>query len=172
MVFHWSLKDSKSPQVSRTLLSILSFLSNAVYWIVSTRLPTSKSSRRFNNPLVNVPKAPITIGTIVNFMFHSFFQFSSKVEVLILLFTFFQFYFVVSWDSKVDNFVSFLFSFFFFVDYFWPRLGDLFMCVIFKDRCWVVHIPFVSVVKFRFLAHFPVDYLADLVVSSLMLLLC
>ena len=74
MVFHWSLGDSKSPQFSRTLLSILSVLNNAVIWIVSTCPPTSKSSRPFNNPLVIVPKAPITIGTIVTLMFHSFFN--------------------------------------------------------------------------------------------------
>ena len=74
MVFHWSLSDSKSPQVSRTRLRILAVLSNAVVWIVSTRPPTSKSSRPFNNPLVIVPKAPITIGTIVTFMLHSFFN--------------------------------------------------------------------------------------------------
>ena len=74
MVFHWSLSDSKSPQVSRTLLNILAVLNNAVIWIVSTRPPTSKSSRPFNNPLVIVPKAPIAIGTIITFMFHSFFN--------------------------------------------------------------------------------------------------
>ena len=74
MVFHWSLSDSKSPQVSRTRLSSLAVLSNAVVWIVSTRLLTSKSSRPFNNPLVTVPNAPITIGAIVTFMFHSFFN--------------------------------------------------------------------------------------------------
>ena len=77
--------------------------------MVSTRLPTSKSSRPFNNPLVTVLKAPIAIATIVTFMFQSFFQFSSKVEVIIFLFTFFQFYSVVSQDSKVDNFASSLF---------------------------------------------------------------
>ena len=108
MVFHWSLSDSKSPQVSRTLLSILSVFKNAVVWMVSTRSPTSKSSRPFNNPLVTVPKAPITIGIIVTFMFHSFFQFSSKVKVLISLFTFFQFYSVVCRDRNVDNFADFL----------------------------------------------------------------
>ena len=70
MVFHWSL----SARVSRTLLSILAVLSNAVIWIVSTRPPTSKSFRPFDNPFVIVPKAPITIGTIVTFMFHSFFN--------------------------------------------------------------------------------------------------
>ena len=74
MVFHWSLSDSKSPQVSRTRLRILAVLSDAVVWIVSTRPPTSKSSRLFNNPLVFVPNAPITKGTIVTFMFHSFFN--------------------------------------------------------------------------------------------------
>ena len=74
MVLHWSLSDSKSPQVSRTRLKILAVLSNAVVWIVSTRPPISKSSRPFNNPLVIVPNAPITIGTIVTFMFHSFFN--------------------------------------------------------------------------------------------------
>ena len=73
MVFRWSLSDSKSPQVSRTRLSVLAVLINAVVWIVSTRPPTSKSPRPFNNHLVTVPNAPITIGTIVTFMFHSFF---------------------------------------------------------------------------------------------------
>ena len=102
MIFHWSLSDSKSPQVSRTLLRILAVLSNAVVWIVSTRPPTFNSSRPFNNPLLIVPNAPIPIGTIVTFMF----QISSKVEVLILLFTFLQFYSVVSRDSKVDNFAN------------------------------------------------------------------
>ena len=70
------------------------------FWMVSTRPPTSKSSSPFSNRLVTVPNAPITIGIIVTCMFHSFFQFPSKVEVLILLFTFFQFYSVVTRDSK------------------------------------------------------------------------
>ena len=74
MVFHWNLSDSKSPQVSRTLLSILAVFNKAVVWMVSTRPPTSKSSRLFSNPLVTVPNAPITIGTIVTFLFHSFFN--------------------------------------------------------------------------------------------------
>ena len=109
MVFHWSLSDSKCPQFSRILLSILAFLNNAVVWMVFTWPPTSKSSSPFDNPLVTVPKAPITIGITVTFMFHSFFQFSSKVEVFILLFTFFQFYSVVNRVNKVDNFANSLF---------------------------------------------------------------
>ena len=83
-VFHWSLSDSKSPQVSRTLLSILAVFNNAVVWMVSTRPPTSKSSRPFNNPLVTVPKAPITIGIIVTFMFHSLFNSLARSRYLSL----------------------------------------------------------------------------------------
>ena len=74
MVFHWSLSDSKTPHVSRTRLRILAVIGNAVIWIVSTRPPTSKSSRPFNKPLIIVPKAPITFGTIVTFIFHCFFN--------------------------------------------------------------------------------------------------
>ena len=79
--------------------------------MVSTRSTTSKSSRPFNNPLVTVPKPPITIGIIITCMFHRFFQFPSKVEVFILLITFFQFYSMVSRDTKVDNFSNSLFFF-------------------------------------------------------------
>ena len=74
MVFHWSLSDSKFPQVSRTLLSIVAVLNNAVVLMVSKHPPTSKSSSPFNNPLVTVLKAPITIGIIVTLMLHSFFN--------------------------------------------------------------------------------------------------
>ena len=109
MAFHWSLSDTKSPQVSWTRLRILAVLSNAVVWIVSTRPPTSKSSRPFNYHLVIVPNAPITIGTIVTFMFHSFFNSVARSRVLILLFTFLQIYSVVRRDSKVYNFADSLF---------------------------------------------------------------
>ena len=73
MVFYWNLSDSKSPQVSRTCLSILAVLNNALVWMVSTRPPTSKSSSPLRNPLVTVPNAPIAVGIIVTCMFHSFF---------------------------------------------------------------------------------------------------
>ena len=72
MVSHWSLSDSKSPQVSRTFNSILADLNNAVVLMVSTRPFISKSSSLYTNPLGIVPCAPITIGITVTFMFHSF----------------------------------------------------------------------------------------------------
>ena len=71
-VFHRSLSDSKS-QVFRTLLRILAYFNNAVVWMVFTRPLISKSSDSCTNPSVTVPSAPITIGIIVTFMFHSIF---------------------------------------------------------------------------------------------------
>ena len=49
-VFHWSLSDSKSPQVSRTLLCILAVLNNVVVWMVSIIIIficTLQTARRF-----------------------------------------------------------------------------------------------------------------------------
>ena len=83
MVFHWSLCDSKSPQVSKTLLSILVVLNNAVVWMFSIRPLTSKPSSPFNNPLVTVPKAPITVGIIVTFRFHSFFNSLARSSIFL-----------------------------------------------------------------------------------------
>ena len=109
IVFHWSLSDNKSPRVSRTLLSILDDLNNAAVWIVSTHPLISKSSGPYTNILVTVPRALIIICITVSFLFHSFFQFSSKVQILILLFALFQFFTVVKRDSKVHNSASCLF---------------------------------------------------------------
>ena len=89
IVFHWSLSDSKSPQVSRTLLSILANLRNAVVWMVFTRLLIFKSSCPFNNTLVTVPKELITIAIIITFMFHSFFNSLTRFWYLSFFFFFY-----------------------------------------------------------------------------------
>ena len=121
--------------------------------MVSTS-PISNSYTPSHNP---VSKSPITTGIIVT-MIHSFF----KVQVFIFFFTFLQFYSMVSRDSKVHYLASSI------------RSGLLAgipwsvcmskshwsLCVILPDRCWVLHIPFVRMVKFKFLAHLPVDHLA------------
>ena len=112
MVFHWILSDSKSPKVSRTLLSILALFNNAVVWMVSTRLPTSKSSRPFNNPLVIVLKAPITIGTIVTFMFHSFFNSLAKSRYLSFVSHSFSF---ILWSAGTAKSTILQILFFFFL---------------------------------------------------------
>ena len=69
---------------SPELLSILTNLKNAVVWTVSTRPIISKSTSPFASPLVTVPRAPITIGIIVKFMFHSFFNSQARSRYLTL----------------------------------------------------------------------------------------
>ena len=133
MAFHWRLSDSKSPQVSRTLLSIQAVLNNAVIWIVSTRLPTSKSSSPFNNPLVTVPKPPITIAIIVTFMFHSFFYSLARSRYLSFFSHSFSFILWSAGTAKL-TILQIIFFFFFFFCWlllglvFWPRLGNLSVC--------------------------------------------
>ena len=108
MVYHWSLSDSKPPQVSRTLLSILAALNDAVVWMVSTRPLISKPSSPCTNPLVTVPRVPITIGITVTFMFHSFFNSLARSRYL-SFFSLIHIYFDVCRDSNVPNSASSLF---------------------------------------------------------------
>ena len=70
MIFHWSLSDSKSPQVTRTLQSILVNLNNAVEWKVSNISLISRFFSLFSKTLRTVPIAPTTIGITVTLMFH------------------------------------------------------------------------------------------------------
>ena len=100
MVFLWSLSDSKS-QVSRTLLSILANLNNAVVWMVSTYPPISKSSSPFINPLVIVPRAPITIDINITFMFHSFFNSFARSRYLSFFSLSFNF---TLWSAETTKF--------------------------------------------------------------------
>ena len=129
MLFHWSLRDSKSPQVSRTFLSILAVLKKVVVGMVSTRPPTSKSSSPFNNPLVTVPKAPITIGIIVTFMLHSFFNSLARSTYLSFYSHSFSFILESAGTAKLT-----ILQFLFFCRWLllglvvWPRLGDPCVC--------------------------------------------
>ena len=100
--------------VSKTLLSILAILNNAVVWMVSTRPPTSKSSSPFNIPLVTVPKAPITIAIIVTIMFHSFFNSLARSRYLSFFSLFFSFILGLAGTAKF----TILYVLFFFVDYY------------------------------------------------------
>ena len=168
-----SLSNSMSPQVSRTLLN------NAVVWTVSTRTLTSKSSRPFNNPLVTIPKAPITIGIIVTFMPQCFFFLNSLAKSRYLPFFSHSFSFILgsAGTAKSTILQIFFFSRLLLGLVFWPRLEDRSECqsqrslyMLFSKRCWVVCMPFVGRVKFKFHAHLPVDYLAHPVMSSLILL--
>ena len=128
MVFHWSLSDSKSPQVTRIFLSILAVHNNAVVWMVSTRPPTSKSSSPFSNPFVTVPNAPITIGIIVTCMFHSYFHSLARPRYL----SFFSHPSVLFCGQPGQQSRQFCkFSFLCRLSFrlvFWPRLSDPCVC--------------------------------------------
>ena len=125
MVFHWSLSESKSPQVSRTLLSILTVLNIAVVWMVSTRSQTSKSSSPFSNPLVIVANARITIGMIVTCMFHSAFNSLTRLRYLSF---FFLFYGQPGQQGQQFCKFSFFCCWLLLSLVFWPRLGDPCVC--------------------------------------------
>ena len=160
---------SKSPQASRNYISILVDHNNVVVWIVSARPLISKSSSTFNNPSVTASIAPVTIGINVTFIFYTYFLFPSGVKVFILLFTFFQFYTMVSRDRKVHNFGSSLFLLLLLLlllfnikssrlaAIWWSacmsKFHKSFVCLILRDRCCVVHIPSVRGATFQFLHH-------------------
>ena len=144
MVSSWSWSNRKSPKLSRTLLSILTDFSNAVVSMVSTRPLISKSSNCSSNPLVAVPSPPIIISITVTFMFHSFFN--SLAGSQYLLFAFFQFYSVISWQFSSSCWLSVGLIVL-------PKFRDSLvsekcLCLILLDRFWVVHINFIRMVKF------------------------
>ena len=163
MVFYRSLGNSKSPHVSRTLLSILAVLNDVVVWMVSARLLISKPSSPFYNPLVTVPKTPVTIGIIVTFNFHSFFNSLARSRYLSFFSLSFSFILLSTGISKFTILQVLFFYWLLLGLVFWPRLGDLFVC----QSSVGVHIAI-----FQFLAHFPVDHLAHTVMSSLIVFLC
>ena len=108
------MSDSKSPQVSRTLLSILTDLNNAVVWMVSTCPFISKSSSLFINLLVTVPRAPIIIGISVTFMFQFFFSSLASWRYLYPSFHFLLILLCGQLGQQSPQFYKFSFFFFFF----------------------------------------------------------
>ena len=71
MVFYWNLSDNKCLQVSKTLLSILADLNNAVAWMVSICPLISNSSKSLSKILVTVLSTLIKIGISIPHIFHS-----------------------------------------------------------------------------------------------------
>ena len=99
--FEWQL----SPQVSWTLLSILSDLNNAVDWIGSTR-----PSNPVPVPILLLLYQEYKLQLVLpSFSCSTFFMFSCKVSVLIFLFAYFQFYSLVCSDSTVRHLARSLF---------------------------------------------------------------
>ena len=71
---HRSLSDNKSPQVSRTLISILADLISAVVWIEWILPLISNSSSVFSRHLRSFSRAQTTISVTVTLVFHTFFS--------------------------------------------------------------------------------------------------
>ena len=113
-VFLWSLRDSKFPQVSKTLLSILANLNNSVVWMVSIHTPISNSYNPLSKLLGTVPSAPITIGITITIMSHSFFRFLAMSKYL-SMFSFSFIFTLIQHDDEVHymtSSLSFFLSFF------------------------------------------------------------
>ena len=180
MAFHWILGDNKSPQVSRTLLSILALPNNVVVWMVSKRPPTSKSSSPFNDPLVTVLKSPITTGIIVAVMFHNFFNSLVRSRYLYLFSHSFNF---ILWSAgtakstilQVLFFLMIIIRSDLLVEIRWSvcmSKSHKSLCVLFSrtDAGLCIYHLFVWS-NLKFLAHFPVDHFANPIVSSIIFLL-
>ena len=104
VIFHWSPSDSKSPQISRTLLSILADLNNAVTWMISILPLISK----FFSPLLSLRGS---------FRVHQLYLVSpsplcSTAVLFLFFFCFVLFCFVFLLFNKVQSFV-YPFAFFY-----------------------------------------------------------
>ena len=110
MVFHKSLSDSKSPQISRTLLSILADLNNAVIWIVLILPQISNSAILFSKSLRANSSAPTKTDITVIFLFLSFFSSQARSKYLFILSLSFIFILWSAWTRKSidDKFIFFL----------------------------------------------------------------
>ena len=111
MIIYWSLSESKTLQVIRTLLSILTDLNNAVVSTVSTEPLISMSSNLFVNTLQIIPSAPITVGITVTFTFYCYFSSQAKSRYLSLFSRFFNF---IVFDRDGKSTIWYVSAFFFF----------------------------------------------------------
>ena len=103
MVFHWSLRDNKSHRISRTHLSILVDLNNAVVWMVSIRPPISNLSSPLTKSLGTVTRAPITIGITVILILPRFLSSFARSKYF-SFFSFFSFSLIFTrWSSRTAN---------------------------------------------------------------------
>ena len=154
MVFHWILSDSNSPKVSRTLLGILADLINTVVWVVSTCPLITKSSSPFTNSFGDRSKC--TNYNWYNRHFHAiyFFSYLGRSRYLSLFSLYFSLFCGLPGQqspqfSRFSFFFLLFFLFFFF--FFWLSL-----CV--------------HMIKFKFLARFPVNRFSNPVMLRFILL--
>ena len=149
MIFNWSLRNRKSPQIFRTLLSILADLNNAIVWSRFVVLFTILQVP-FSKPLGIVPSRPVVIGITVTLIFHRLF---SPLEGSKYLFIFSLSLSITLRSAKTAKFtLEKVLSFY------------NFKHLILQDRFWFVHILFSWMVKFQSLAKFSEDHFAHPVI--------
>ena len=119
MDFNWSLSHD---------------LNKAVVWMITAHPLISMSSIPCINSFVTASRVPIITDITVTLLFlclFLFFQFSSKVQILIILFAFCQFLSAVSRDSKVHSSACSLFLGEFFLFFIYCRRFVLILVVFF-----------------------------------------
>ena len=164
MVSHSRLSDNKTPQVSRTLLSILTDLNKTLFWVVSFR------------PLIPSPLVPVPIfGQCTKST--SYYWYNRLFHVCPTVFVFFFFISLarsryLSFSSLSSVFLGgqpgqwslhFFFTLLILRLVVLPKVGDLFYLKIpedivrynFQNGFWVMHIPFIRMVKFQFIFTVP-----------------
>ena len=175
MVFYWSLSDNTSPQVSRTIFSILTNLINSIVWMFSARPPISNSSSPLKglfkaHQLQSVsPSLSCSIAFLVlwlglstclsfHFLWFALYSLPGQQSSLFSRFSYFVYYHEV-WSSGQDHMICL-----------YLKIPENFVCLILQVRFLFVVIPFGFTIKFQFLAQFSVDCLLHPLTLSLILL--
>ena len=133
--------------------------------MVSTRPRISKSFSLCTNPLLTVLSASITIGITITFIFHSFFSSLARSRYLSLFSLSFSFTLRLVGTAKstirqvLFCLLTIIWSSHLAEIHLYHKIPKKFVCLILQDGFRVVHIPFVCMVNFQFLAQFPVDHL-------------
>ena len=142
--------------------------------MVSAHPPVSSSSRPLIKPLEIVPREPVIIGITVTFMFHNFFCSLGRSSTCLFSF---------SLIFKVHYSAGSLFSFLLLITRsdlvtgirvicLYIKIPEDFLCLIFLNWFYFVHISFGRMVKFQIFVQFPVDPLPNPIGSCLIRLLC
>ena len=143
--------------------------------MVSIRPLVSKTFNPFTYPLGIIPRAPITIGITVTFMFFSccFFLILWQDIGIYLSFCFFVFLLYGLPRRSSPLFGKFLWGLTI------TRFGrdkmirlnlkitEKFVRLILQGGLWVLHVPIIHIVKFKFFTQLPIDLFPHPVVSSL-----
>ena len=143
---HWILSDTKSPQISKTLLSILNI---AVVIIISIISPISNSYSRLFRSLWMVLRAPLTTD-IISHLFQSFLYSLTRSKYISFLTRSLIFSLWSTGTAKSTLRQVFFFIFFINDYYVWSsdrksliclnlKFLENFMHLVLPDRFWFVH---------------------------------